>query len=229
MSNVAKVQTIFQPLFAMAKGEKRVVELGSMVKKIVVPFLGIIVFLLLWSVLASKVHTSLGTFPGPEQVWEQTKNLYAEGEAERKKEKAFYERQEKRNAERVANDPGYVPKIRDYTGKPTFIDQIGTSLITVLSGFILASLIAVPIGIVIGLSATLYSAVNPLVQLFKPVSPLAWLPLVTMVVSAVYVSNDPMFSKSFVNSMITVMLCCLWPTVINTAVGVVLQASVKIL
>jgi len=220
MSNVAKVQTIFQPLFAMAKGEKRVVELGSMVKKIVVPFLGIIVFLLLWSVLASKVHTSLGTFPGPEQVWEQTKNLYAEGEAERKKEKAFYERQEKRNAERVANDPGYVPKIRDYTGKPTFIDQIGTSLITVLSGFILASLIAVPIGIVIGLSATLYSAVNPLVQLFKPVSPLAWLPLVTMVVSAVYVSNDPMFSKSFVNSMITVMLCCLWPTVINTAVGV---------
>jgi nitrate/nitrite transport system permease protein len=55
---------------------------------------------------------------------------------------------------------------------------------------------------------------------FKPVSPLAWLPLVTMVVSALYVSNDPLFQKSFLNSAITVTLCCLWPTVINTTVGV---------
>ena len=61
---------------------------------------------------------------------------------------------------------------------------------------------------------------NPLIQLFKPVSPLAWLPLVTMVVSAVYVTQDPMFSKSFITSMLTVLLCCLWPTIINTAVGV---------
>jgi nitrate/nitrite transport system permease protein len=55
---------------------------------------------------------------------------------------------------------------------------------------------------------------------FKPVSPLAWLPIVTMVVSAVYVSSDPMFDKSFVNSAITVTLCSLWPTIINTAHGV---------
>ena len=64
-------------------------------------------------------------------------------------------------------------------------------------------------------------AFNPLIQILKPVSPLAWLPLVTMVVSAVYVSNDPMFAKSFLTSMLTVLLCCLWPTLINTAVGVV--------
>ncbi len=81
-------------------------------------------------------------------------------------------------------------------------------------------MIAIPLGIVIGLSANLYSAFNPVIQIFKPVSPLAWLPLVTMVVSAVYVSDDPVVAKSFVTSMITVMLCCLWPTVINTAVGV---------
>jgi nitrate/nitrite transport system permease protein len=56
--------------------------------------------------------------------------------------------------------------------------------------------------------------------LFKPVSPLAWLPLVTMVVSALYVSDDPILEKSFINSMITVTLCCLWPTIINTAAGV---------
>ena len=70
------------------------------------------------------------------------------------------------------------------------------------------------------MSQTLYQAFNPIIQLFKPVSPLAWLPLVTMVVSAVYVSDDPWFSKSFLNSAITVTLCCLWPTIINTAVGV---------
>lgn len=50
-----------------------------------------------------------------------------------------------------------------------------------MSGFIAAALIAIPLGIAIGLSSALYSAVNPLIQLFKPVSPLAWLPLVTLV------------------------------------------------
>ncbi len=88
------------------------------------------------------------------------------------------------------------------------------------TGFIIASLIAIPIGIACGMSTTLYTALNPLIQIFKPVSPLAWLPLVTMVVSALYVSENPMFAKSFVTSAITVTLCCLWPTVINTTVGV---------
>ena len=57
-------------------------------------------------------------------------------------------------------------------------------------------------------------------QVFKPVSPLAWLPIVTMVVSAVYVSSDPLLEKSFITSAITVTLCSLWPTLINTALGV---------
>ncbi|MBF0128224.1 MAG: ABC transporter permease, partial [Magnetococcales bacterium] len=52
----------------------------------------------------------------------------------------------------------------------------------------------------------LNAALNPLIQIFKPVSPLAWLPLVTMVVSALYVSDAPMFEKSFLTSAITVTL-----------------------
>merc|ERR1712169_162023 len=140
--------------------------------------------------------------------------------AQREKAEAFYARQEERNAARVAKDPTYEPKIRDFTGAPTFFDQIWTSLYTVMVGFFIASIVAVPVGILCGLSKSAYSAMNPLIQIFKPVSPLAWLPLVTMVVSAVYVSDDPIVPKSFVTSMITVMLCCLWPTVINTAVGV---------
>ena len=120
----------------------------------------------------------------------------------------------------MARDPQAKVQTRAYTGKPSFFAQIFTSLYTVLTGFAIAALIAVPLGIVCGLSKSLYTAVNPLIQLFKPVSPLAWLPLVTMVVSAVYTSTDPLFAKSFVTSAVTVALCCLWPTVINTTVGV---------
>ncbi len=189
-------------------------------RKVAVPLMGLAVFLLLWATAANSIDTSLGKFPGPQAVMQQFAGLYAEHVAEREKEDAFYQRQEERNAERVAIDPSYEPKIRAYTGKPTFFDQILTSLVTVMSGFLVAACLAIPLGIAIGLSKTLNEAINPIIQIFKPVSPLAWLPLVTMVVSAVYVSPDPMFAKSFLNSMVTVMLCCIWPIVINTSVGV---------
>jgi nitrate/nitrite transport system permease protein len=184
------------------------------------PLLGLSLFLALWNVVAQNIDTSLGQFPGPMQVLEQSKNLVNEHVAEVAKAEAFYERQETRNAARMAQDPSYEPKIRPYTGAPTFFQQVQTSLVTVATGFIFASLIAVPLGILCGLSKSAYSAMNPLIQLFKPVSPLAWLPLVTMIVSAVYVTDDPFFSKSFITSAVTVSLCCLWPTLINTAVGV---------
>jgi nitrate/nitrite transport system permease protein len=186
----------------------------------IAPFLGILFFLGLWSIAAQNIQTSLGVFPGPTAVLAQFSSLYDEHIAEGEKADAFYERQEKRNAARLAQDPNYNAKVRQYTGKETFLDQIITSLITVMSGFILATIIAIPLGITLGLSKTLNTAINPIIQIFKPVSPLAWLPLVTMVVSATYVSEDPFFAKSFLNSMITVTLCCLWPMVINTSIGV---------
>lgn len=187
---------------------------------LLLPLVGLLLFLAVWNGVAKSIDTSLGQFPGPAQVWSQTLTLIDEHSAQREKANAFYERQEERNAARVAQDPTYEPKIRPFTGAPTFFDQIWTSLYTVMIGFLIASVIAVPVGIVCGLSKSAYTAINPLIQLFKPVSPLAWLPLVTMVVSALYVSDDPMFSKSFVTSAFTVSLCCLWPTLINTAVGV---------
>ncbi|MFV1871796.1 MAG: ABC transporter permease [Oleiphilus sp.] len=200
--------------------DKTLAFLFSTAKNLVVPIVGIIVFLIIWSAAAQSVNTSLGQFPGPSHVWQQFGALYSEHQTARDKEAAFYERQEVRNAKRVADDPSYVPKIRAYTGKETFIDQIFTSLITVLSGFLLAAVIAIPLGIAVGLNKTLNAAVNPIIQTFKPVSPLAWLPLVTILVSALYVTDDPMVAKSFIVSMITVTLCCLWPMVINTSVGV---------
>jgi nitrate/nitrite transport system permease protein len=208
------------PLMRMAAGDSLRTQGRELWLQLGVPVLAIVIFLAGWAALAPKVQTSLGTLPGPAQVWAQAVNLYQDHLAERAKERAFYERQEKRNQEILAKDPKAEVRMRPYTGKPTFLDQIITSLKTVFTGFVFATIVAVPLGVLCGLSVSFNSAINPLVQLFKPVSPLAWLPIVTMIVSALYVSTDPLFPKSFLISAITVTLCSLWPTLINSAVGV---------
>ena len=213
-TNIAPV--MFQKIQQNVIRERFFASLNAML----LPAIGLLVFVALWAAVAKNIDTSLGEFPGPSQVWEQSIVLIDEHNAQAEKAESFYQRQDERNAKRVASDPSYTPKIRAFTGAPTFFDQIWTSLYTVAVGFFVASIIAVPLGILCGLSKGTYAAINPLIQLFKPVSPLAWLPLVTMVVSAVYVSDDPLFSKSFITSAVTVSLCCLWPTLINTAVGV---------
>ena len=186
-----------------------------------VPLTAFVIFLVLWSFTAARIETSLGAVPGPVQVAEQAKVLALDHIQEREKREAFYERQEKRNQERLAEDPNYEPRQFQWTGKPTYLDQIFTSLKTVFVGFLLATVVAVPLGILAGASPLFQSAINPLVQVFRPVSPLAWLPIVTLIVSAVYVtSGKPMFEKSFLISAITVTLCSLWTTLLNTAVGV---------
>ena len=208
------------PLMRMAAGDNARVQGKALWQALGVPLTAILIFLSVWAFLAPKVKTSLGLLPGPAEVWVQAGNLWNDHLAERAKAQAFYDRQDKRNAEMLAKDPAAEVKNRAYTGKPTFLDQIVTSLETVFTGFLLASLVAIPLGILCGLFANFNAAINPLVQIFKPVSPLAWLPIVTMVVSALYVSDDPLFPKSFLVSAITVTLCSLWPTLLNTAVGV---------
>ncbi|MFT6087966.1 MAG: nitrate/nitrite transport system permease protein [Glaciecola sp.] len=213
-ANIAPI--MFQKLKQNVIRDRFLAGINSMV----LPLIGILIFAVLWASVAKNIDTSLGEFPGPTQVWEQSFTLIDEHNRQQEKAEAFYERQEKRNAKRLAVDSDYVTTLKIFTGAPTFFDQIWTSLYTVTVGFFVASIIAVPLGILCGLSKATYAAINPLIQLFKPVSPLAWLPLVTMVVSAVYVSDEPMFAKSFITSAVTVSLCCLWPTLINTAVGV---------
>ncbi len=208
------------PLARLCTGENPREQIKELWAQLGIPIVALLAFLALWGWVAPSVQTSLGAIPGPAQVWHEAKALYADHVAERAKAAAFYERQEQRNAERLAENPNAEVKWRQYTGKPTYFDQIRTSLLTVFTGFVLATLVAVPLGIFCGLSRTINAALNPLIQLFKPVSPLAWLPIVTMVVSAVYTTANPMFEKSFLNSAITVTLCSLWPTLINTAIGV---------
>jgi nitrate/nitrite transport system permease protein len=208
------------PIVRVCRGENPQAQLRELWQLAGVPLIAIGIFLFAWSRMSATIETSLGQIPGPIAVWHQTQALWADHEAERAKAGAFYERQAKRNEAKLRADPAAAIVTRKYTGKPTYIDQIFTSLRTVFMGFLLATAIAVPVGIFCGLSKSINAALNPLIQIFKPVSPLAWLPIVTIVVSAVYVSNDPMFEKSFLISAITVTLCSLWPTIINTAVGV---------
>ena len=91
--------------------------------------------------------------------------------------------------------------------------QLGYSLARVLTGFTLAALIAIPLGFVIGMSPLIHRALNPFIQVLKPISPLAWMPL------ALYTIKDSATSSIFV-----IFICSIWPMLINTAFGV---ASVR--
>lgn len=208
------------PALKLIAGDNIKTNLKDIWRMLGVPILAIVLFLMAWSALAPKVQTSLGTIPGPAQVWEQATKLHEAHIREKDKEAAFYARLDVKNAEFAVE--GQADKIRHpaYTGAPTYYQQIWTSLKTVFVGFLFATLVAVPIGIMSGLFPTFNAAMNPIIQIFKPVSPLAWLPIVTMIVSATYIAGEGMFTKSFLTSAITVTLCSLWPTLINTALGV---------
>lgn len=213
--------TWFVPLVKIAAGENPAQQVRQLFLIMGIPIIAFALFLGLWSVSASKVNTSLGTIPGPVAVWHEAGGLLAEHFAERDKESSYYQRQQERNAQTLAENPAAEIKVRPYNGQATYLDKIFTSLYTVFAGFFIATLIAVPLGLLCGMSTVVNTAINPLIQIFKPVSPLAWLPIVTLVVSAVYVTtDDSWFEKSFLTSAITVTLCSLWPTLINTAVGV---------
>jgi len=87
--------------------------------------------------------------------------------------------------------------------------QIGYSIYRVLTGYFLAALVAIPLGFLIGMSQIAYKAFNPFIQVLRPISPLAWMPL------ALFVIQDSEASAIFV-----IFICSIWPMLINTAFGV---------
>lgn len=91
--------------------------------------------------------------------------------------------------------------------------QLGFSIARVGLGYFLAALVAIPIGFLIGMSPLVYRALDPFIQVLKPISPLAWMPL------ALFTLKDSSVSAIFV-----IFICSMWPMLINTAFGV---ASVR--
>ena len=87
--------------------------------------------------------------------------------------------------------------------------QLGWSLLRVGLGFGLAVVVAVPLGFLIGMSPLLNGALDPIIQVLRPVSPLAWMPL------ALYTIKD-----SGVSAIFVIFICAIWPMLLNTAHGV---------
>lgn len=223
---VANVEAVVEkapaiPQKTPARGNREMDErLRTVFSAIGAPLISFAIFLFIWSQIAAHVKVNFGSIPGPMAVWKQAEVLWDAHWAERAKEAAFYQELAKRRADFLAKNPGQTfPDIK-FSGPPTYFDQICTSLETVFTGFLIGSLLAVPVGIICGLSKTFFNAVNPFIQIFKPVSPLAWLPIVMIMVSALYNPPHPWFEKAFLSSAITVAMCSLWPTLINTALGV---------
>jgi nitrate/nitrite transport system permease protein len=87
--------------------------------------------------------------------------------------------------------------------------QLAFSIARVLTGYLLAVIVAIPIGFLIGMSPIMNRALDPFIQILKPISPLAWMPL------ALYTIKDSSLSSIFV-----IFICSVWPMMINTAFGV---------
>lgn len=236
-----------EPLIRLVTGEEPIKNLTIVLKNIFLPLASIFVFILLWEAGAHKLYTieadrkvqkvlieqgeaaaeqmrtciasgekecKPNSLPSPSQVYTAYLSLLADHKLIAKDKKDFTKKTEKVNAMRKKAGQSEIL----YTGRPSFIDQIGTSLKTVFAGVLLSMFVAIPVGILLGLSETLRSSINWLIQIFKPVSPVVWLLLVSMIIKTLM--NDSTMDKSFLISFISVGLCGMWATLVNTSLGV---------
>ena len=236
-----------EPIIRLSKGEETNKNLTEILKKIVAPIASVLIFLGVWQtgsqllfnieadyriekalseqgqeaademkacIESGDVSCQPNTLPSPSQVKVSFYKLLEDHKLISADKKAFKEKTAVLNEKRVSEGKKAIV----YTGRPSFVDQIKTSIKTVFAGFLLAIFIAVPIGVVIGLSDTLRSSINWLIQIFKPVSPVVWLLLVFMIVKTLTKDSDS--DSAFIISFISVGLCSMWATLVNTAMGV---------
>ncbi|OHX66176.1 ABC transporter permease [Flammeovirga pacifica] len=241
------IQSFLSPWVNIFKGEETKKNINILLKSYIFPLLSILLFVLVWHtgatylynkeatskiekaraergeaaalevqncIYSGEVGCQPNTLPSPAKVWEAYLSLLADHKIISGKKEAFAKKVEKTNAKRAEQGKAAIT----YTGRPSFVDQIGTSLKTVFAGFLLAAFIAIPIGIIIGLSSTLRTSMNWLIQILKPVSPVVWLLLVFMIVKTLMSDSD--MDKSFMISFISVGLCSMWATLVNTSMGV---------
>lgn len=155
-------------------------------KKIIMPLLVFGIIIQFWSGLAMVVDE----FPTPSDTYVAAfGGINSEGD----------------EIEGVLTDPFYIENQDD---KGIFW-QILASLERVFAGFALAIVVGVPIGLLIGMSKTAQYAFDPFIQIFKPVSPLAWLPLLLFI-----------FQDINLTAVSTIFITSIWPIIINTSLGV---------
>ncbi|WP_404308592.1 ABC transporter permease [Neorhodopirellula lusitana] len=241
---------ILEPFVRLAAGEDKREQFIGIAKFLLLPIVAVALFLGMWSAAAKTVITDSAKLPGPGATYQAGKQLFAmhfeqkelDRAAKREKlteavqffaeAKAYEAASEKatgtQQAALVAKSTSLKKRALsaanfEASSAPTFIDQIWTSIKTVFFGFLLATIVAVPLGVLCGMSSWFNAALTPFIQIFKPVSPLAWLPLAFIVIMwyyAGYDSGETFFDKAFLISAATVCLCSLWPTLVNTTLGV---------
>lgn len=158
----------------------------ELLKKMVLPFVVLAILIQVWSTIASQIPG----FPTPVDTY-----VHAFGGVTSDGEELVG----------VLSDPFYIENQDD---KGVFW-QILESLKRVFGGFILAVIVGVPLGLMIGMSKNIQYAFDPFIQIFKPVSPLAWLPLLLFA-----------FKDIDNTAMSTIFVTSIWPIIINTALGV---------
>jgi nitrate/nitrite transport system permease protein len=178
---------------------------------LLLPLIGIFAFLILWQLIAGSLKTVSYTddfgdtmtkttrvgvsadLPSPTETWTASKPYLVQ---------PF--------AKRGELDQGILAFTK-------------LSLWLVLQGYLIALVIGTPLGFFLGLSKTFTKAVDPIIQVLRPVSPLAWFPLGLVLFSSVKVMDGggkTVFGASDAAALFTIAICAMWPTVMNTAVGV---------
>ncbi len=242
---------VLEPFVRLAAGEDVKEQMVGIAKFVLLPCVAVLVFLFMWSSAAKTIVSDSARLPSPTETWAAGKELFAmhaeqraadkakkveklqeavvamaeakafdslAAQASAEDAKAGFEAEALDRRKRAVSAVNYTP-----SSAPTFVDQIYTSLKTVAFGFLLATIVAIPLGVMCGMSTWFNAALTPFIQIFKPVSPLAWLPIAAVVIIWAYSGYKPgetFFSKAFLISAATVCLCSLWPTLVNTTFGV---------
>lgn len=159
---------------------------NELAKKIILPMMVFFAIIMVWSLIANNVED----FPTPSDTYVSAfGGVNADGD----------------EIIGVLSDPLYIANEDD----KGILWQIFASLQRVFAGFSLAIIVGVPLGLFIGMSKNAQYAFDPFIQIFKPVSPLAWLPLLLFI-----------FQDINLTAVSTIFVTSIWPIIINTALGV---------
>ena len=141
-------------------------------------------------------------------------------------------------AKKIIRTQDSIGRLEQQTYAPavTIYQQIRRSLFTVILGFLMAAVVALPLGIMCGLNRVVMACITPIVSLFRPVSPVVWLLIFQIIVGAFFPDpdNHPLFlffdsipllrslqiNPALIFSACTVAMCAVWPSLVNTALGV---------
>ncbi|MHC5068421.1 MAG: ABC transporter permease, partial [Planctomycetota bacterium] len=216
----------FIPLINIVNGVTPRYHGKELARMIGLPFLAMLMVLGAWHITAKNITLNEKEVPTPGIVAERLVDFFYHQPLAQVDARVAYEAE---MLDMVDGDQAALAEMLleyPFEAEATIYSKIWSSLVTVFTGFVIASIIAVPLGIVSGLSQRFYEAINPIIQILKPISPIAWLPIFYAVLLAVKaqqfdaVGRELPVDFAYLVAAVVVAVCSLWPTLLNTANGV---------